>query len=247
VRKVPLFNLSRRTNALGEHLEIPVSWEAAWGVCTHWLGRGFQGCPKPQWLVYAADEMMDSRDAQGNSHFHMWIEDYLKTTDDPAHSALLANFSKENWQWAMLKDTSFPANTARRIRAAPSRKPSCSRLRPASTSLRTAYGRLREGPPPVPRDPDRTAGRTRDLEVENMYYWLTYPDPWGKVVSWTSGTISSTWSTRQTATTRPPAGRSVHWEKYGLKEIADEMEKVNMLPPEGGTPGCCPQGDPFDR
>jgi hypothetical protein len=94
-----------RTNALGEHLEIPVSWEASWGVCTHWLGRGFQGCPKPQWLVYAADQMLDSRDSQGNSHFHLCLEASDPPGADPAHRRSIAGLSWGNRRWAPMKDT----------------------------------------------------------------------------------------------------------------------------------------------
>ena len=36
------------------------------------------------------------------------------------------------------------------------------------------------------------------------------------------------------------------WEKAGLKDIADEMEKLGMLPPEGGTPGYIRKECPFD-
>ena len=238
-----------RTNAMGEHLDIPVSWEASWGVCTHWLGRGFQGCPKPQWLIYAVDQMLDSRDSQGNSHFHMWIEDYLKTVDDPAHSKITAEFSAENRRWATMKDTLVsceyctpdpgrPDQEVQLFKAATGIDVTLDQLMDVCEKSRLIYRAILM----------RNAGRTRDLEVENCYYWLTYPDPWGKIVTWdewndlvdlvyeVNGFDKATgWPFRST------------WEKYGLKDIADEMEARGMLPPEGGTPGYTRKANPFDR
>jgi hypothetical protein len=33
-------------NRMGEERLTPVSWETSWGECSHWQGRGFQGCEK---------------------------------------------------------------------------------------------------------------------------------------------------------------------------------------------------------
>jgi aldehyde:ferredoxin oxidoreductase len=77
----------------------------------------------------------------------------------------------------------------------------------------------------------RNYGRTRDMEVREVLPMLIYPDADGKTVNeeeynhlvdnyyklrgWD---LKTGWPTRET------------YEKYGLKEIADELEVLGKLP-----------------
>ena len=94
-----------RFNEKGEQLDLPVSMEVGWGHCVHWTGRGYQGCPKPWWMVYMLGMMVDSRDNQNAGHFHQWIDEYKKYMDDPAHSEDMVKFAVKNEIIACLKDT----------------------------------------------------------------------------------------------------------------------------------------------
>jgi aldehyde:ferredoxin oxidoreductase len=77
----------------------------------------------------------------------------------------------------------------------------------------------------------RNNGRTRDIEVGEVYPILTYPDADGKTVTWEDfnylvdmyydqrGWDKATgWPTRET------------YERLGMSEIADEMAAIGKLP-----------------
>jgi aldehyde:ferredoxin oxidoreductase len=77
----------------------------------------------------------------------------------------------------------------------------------------------------------RNFGRDRAMEVNAIFPSLIYPDPRGETVSWEDfndlvdlyyecrGWDKDTgWPTRET------------WERYGLADIADDMERLNKLP-----------------
>jgi len=77
----------------------------------------------------------------------------------------------------------------------------------------------------------RNHGRTREQEVNEVFPILTYPDADGKVADWDDfnhlvdtyyekrGWDKKTgWPTRET------------YERLGLSDVADEMEKIGKLP-----------------
>jgi aldehyde:ferredoxin oxidoreductase len=83
----------------------------------------------------------------------------------------------------------------------------------------------------------RNHGRTRQMEVDEILPILSYPDPWGetceadewnelvdnyyRVRGWDQATG---WPTRET------------YEKWGLADVADELETTGKLPKLGYEP-----------
>lgn len=221
----------------GERLDIPVSFETGWGHCSHWLGRGFQNCPKTVWMAYMLNEMMDSRPAKHNGHLHMWVEDYAEMSRDPAHSQLLCEYALSAHLYSVLKDSLVscewktpnpgrPDQEAALFRAATGIPVTQQQLLDECMASRLRYRAILM----------RNYGRDRDMETAEVYPWMTYPDPWGDTATWDEWNdlvdlyyrrqgfdLATGWPYRST------------WEKYGLKEIADEMEALGKLPPEGRT------------
>lgn len=222
----------------GENLPIPMSHEAGWGQCTHWQGRGFQSCPKFEWLVYNVLCMVDTRDAVGSSHFHDWVEDYYQYQDDPAHSAHLAKTAARTACESEMKDSIITCDW---------RTPN-----PLWPDMETELFSIATGIDDVTREDIinvceasrllyrailmRGWNRDRALEIVEEYPMMQYPDPWGETCSWDDWNdfvdlfykengwdLQTGWPTRST------------WEKYGLKDVADEMELLGKLPPEGRT------------
>ncbi len=239
-------------NALGldgEPIEIPVSLEAVWGHCSHYHGRGFQGCKKESWLVYALICMADTRDAVPSGHFHDWADECEQYRDDPCHSELFANCVVRDEIRSHLKDSlvtcewrspnmGWPDMEARMFNAVTGLDVNMDDLYDASMAgFLLARAILM-----------RNHGRCRDMEVEAMYPYLTYPDICRERVTWDEWNdlvdlyykahgfdIATGWPFRST------------WEKYHLGDIADEMERLGMLPPEEGTTGYVRKANPFTR
>ena len=93
----------------------------------------------------------------------------------------------------------------------------------------------------------RNYGRCRDMEVETVFPFMTYPDPAGDTVTWDEWNdwvdlyyktigfdLATGWPFRST------------WEKAGLGDVADELDALGLVPPEGGTPGYVRRANPFD-
>lgn len=220
----------------GKALDIPVSWESSWGECAHWQGRGEGGCHKFDWVSYNLTDMIGSRDELGSAHMHDWVENYLSYKDDPCHSKALMLQTLANNRRAEMKDSLLlceykdpepcrPELEAEMYYAATGVKG----VTPEDMDYAADAGRLMERAIFI-----RTFGRTRDMEVEMMYPFMTYPDPYGETVDWeewndavdlfyeVSGWDKKTgWPTRET------------WEKYGLKDVADELESIGKLPDPG--------------
>lgn len=238
-----------RHNLMGKRLDIPVSWESTWGQSTHWQGRGYQACPKPWWLNYNANMMLDSRDSQGNGHMHMWAEDMFHLSEDPSHNEDLAKFGMQNDLRRMMKDSlvscewhvpddSLPDQEAWLYHAATGIDVTEQDIYDACETGRLLYRAILI----------RNHERTRDLEVENAYPIMTYPDPFNEVVTWDE------WNDYVDLVYKVNGfDRATGWpfrsvlEEYGLKEVADELEAIGKLPPEGGTPGYVRKANPFDR
>ncbi len=226
----------RFNSKTGERLDIPVSFEAGWGCSSHWLGRGYQGCPKPWWLIYALTWMIDSRDGSSSSHFHEWIDHYNLYKDDPSMYHELVKFMAENRRWQHLKESLLSCEWKTPDMGHPNMERD---LFEAATGIE---GVTEED---LMENAERSNllfrailmrndNRTREMEVAEMYPWLTWPDPNGERVTWDEWNdladmlyeeegwdLATGWPYRST------------WEKYGLKDIADEMEAIGKLPPEG--------------
>jgi aldehyde:ferredoxin oxidoreductase len=217
----------------GKQLDIPVSFELAWGHTYHWSGRGMQsGITKPGWVATALTSMVSSRDAQTISHHHDTFDHYLELKDDPCRSPLTAEAVVLAENKAQLKDS----------------VPCCDWQSPNLywPDMEANMFSVATGIPTTNEEMDASAERAnllfrailmrdtrrnREMEVNEIFPALQYPDSEGLTVDWDEwndlvdlyydarGWDRETgWPTRET------------WEKYGLEDIADEMEKISMLP-----------------
>lgn len=239
-----------RTNLDGEQLDIPVSLESGWGHCSHWQGRGFMGTPKWMWLANSLNILVSTRDSMSSGHFHGTPEEYKKFIEEGlTHSTTMVNRVIWNENKSILKDSVMCCEWQAPDLFWDSLE---SEMYQAATGLdismeelhaRADKGRLLQRAILM-----RNYGRCRDMEVESLYPFLTYPDPWGETATWdewndmvdtyytTAGwDLATGWPFRST------------WEKAGMKDVADELEAAGLLPPEGGTPGYKRKENPFPR
>lgn len=226
-----------RYNQEGKRLDIPVSLEFGWGHSCHWQGRGFQATPQWYWLASCITGMLDTRDCQGSGHFHDTPEHIREYRDDPEHSELLIRSIIENDENSEIKDSVttcewqapnlfWPEMEAELYTAATGLKTTRADLVEAAERSKLLYRAILM----------RNFGRDRELEVKEVFPYLTYPDPWEKVMTWDGWNdfvdlyykqrgwdLQTGWPTRSV------------WEAAGLGDIADEMETIGKLPPEGRT------------
>ena len=218
-------------------LDLPVNLEAGWGHCSHYQGRGFEGTPKYAWVIYNLVCMADSRDSVCNHHIHDWVENYVQYKDDPCHSPMMAKAVVKDEIYGMLKDSLVTCEwkspnpgwanmESEMYNAVTGLNVTEEELYAAADSANLLYRAV------LMRD----FGRCRDMEAEEVYPFTRYPDPYGETCDWDEWTdavdlyyrergydLQTGWPTRST------------WEKHGLKEVADTMEKLGKLPPEGRT------------
>jgi len=223
----------RFSQMTGKRLDIPVSLETAWGHSYHWQGRGFEGTiNKVGWLATSLSLMLSSRDTQTNAHHHDTYPNYLLIRDDPCHSELLADGVIMNENKADIKDAVtccdwqspdlfWPDMESEMFTAATGIPMTFLELDDAAVRSRLLFRAILI----------RNHERTRDLEVGAIFPTMQYPDPFGETVSWQDwndlvdiyydrrGWDKKTgWPTRET------------YEKYGLKDVADELETIGKLP-----------------
>lgn len=227
-----------RTSADGKPLELPVSIELGWGQSAHWTGRGTQGTPKWLWILNSLMFMTNTRDpiASGHAHALPWQLDKFYE-EGPSKSQTLLELEIKNERDSIIKDTItacewqspnplWPEQELEMYRAATG----------IDMTLEEFYNMAEKGRLLFRAILIRNHGRDRDLEVPQCYPNMTYPDPRGETATWDEWNdivdnyytlngwdLATGWPTRST------------WEKYGLKDIADEMEKLGKLPPEGRT------------
>ncbi len=236
-----------RYNLEGVNLDIPVSMEAGWGHSVHWQGRGFEQCAKWAWIVNTISCMIDARDAVCNQHMHDKVENFLQYKDDPAHSRLLAQVAIFNDTRGELKDSlvtcewkspnlGYDDQEADMFNAVTGLNVTQQDLFDAAEQ-----GRLLERAIYM-----RNFGRTRDMEVEEVYPILTYPDSDCQVMTWDEWNdfidlyyeergwdLQTGWPYRET------------WENACLKDVADELEKLGMIPQKGTA--YTRKANPFNR
>lgn len=240
----------RYNTVTGEQLDIPVSFESGWGECSHWQGRGFQGCHKFEWLCVSLTNMAGSRDEICGQHFHDWVENWKQYKDDPSHSALFMKNVIHNNQLGELKDSLllceyksptpyWPDMEVEMYRAATGRDDATTE----ELYCAAERGRLLERAIFM-----RNHNRVRDMEVEEMYPYLTYPDPFGEVMTWNEWNDavdlyyeSEGWD-RKTGWPR----RSV-WEEHNLADVADELERLGKLPAENNSDEYIRKANLFSR
>jgi aldehyde:ferredoxin oxidoreductase len=224
----------RTSQRTGNQQIIPISLESAWGHCCHWAGRGFQGANDIVcWLPIAMELMTSTRDAQTNTHHHDSFEYYLECRDDPCHNPRVASSTIFNEHSSELKESlmscefQLPAVFDRDIER--DMYEAATGISMTHEEIFLAAERLKNLCRAILI---RNYGRTRELEVGQVYPILTYPDADGKTVSWEDfnnlvdmyydgrGWDRETgWPTRET------------YEKLGLKEVADQLDALGKLPP----------------
>ena len=217
----------------GLRLDIPISLETAWGHSYHWQGRGFEGTiNKPGWLATSLELMIVTRDIQTIAHHHDTYDNYSQIKDDPCHSQTLIDGVIMNVLKAELKDSVTCCDwqspnlfwtdmEAQMFQAATGYPMTEEALNQAAWRSHLLFRAILM----------RNFGRNREMEVNAIFPTMQYPDPYGETVSWEDwndlvdllydgfGWERKTgWPYRET------------WEKYGLKEIADEMAELGMLP-----------------
>ena len=224
-----------RTSArTGQRNIIPISLETAWGHCCHWAGRGFQGSNDIAcWLPIAIELMTSTRDAQTNTHHHDTWDWFLDVRDDPYNNPRMAESIVYNENCAELKEslmscefqlpTVFDRGTteAEMYEAATGLRMTPEEIYLAAERIKNLFRAILI----------RNHGRTRELEVGEVYPILTYPDADGKTAGWDDfnrlvdmyydrrGWDKATgWPTRET------------YERLGLFQVAEEMESIGKLP-----------------
>jgi aldehyde:ferredoxin oxidoreductase len=217
----------------GKHLDIPISFASAWGYSYHWHGRGFQGSiDMAAWLPAILALMTSTRDSQSDTHIHDTYDYFRAVREEPwqnpltAQSAIMNENKAElkesltscDWQlpnlyWSSLEAEIFNMATGMNL--------SEEEITNAAERIKNLFRAILI----------RNYGRTREMEVNEVLPMLTYPDADGKTVSkeeynylvdnyyrlrgWD---LKTGWPTRAT------------YEKYGLKEIADELELLGKIP-----------------
>jgi len=217
----------------GLQLDIPISWESAWGHCFHWQGRGYQGINHAAAYLPATLLLMtNTRDAQTNSHIHDTIQYMHEVEDDPCHNVRTAVCAVVNEDKAELKES---VTTCDWQCPNPYWTDMETEMLYAATGLKYTEEELdvvaKRGKNLFRAILMRNHGRTRQIEVDEVYPALSYPDCEGVTTSredyealvdhyyslrgWD---LKTGWPTRET------------WVKTGLADIASEMEKLGLLP-----------------
>ena len=240
--------ISYRThNRDGEVRPIPVSWEASWGECSHWQGRGFQGCEKNIWVSINILNMIGSRDEANGAHSHDQYENYLQYRDDPCHHPLMVDATVYNIRRNEIKDSLLLCEF---------KTPDPGRPNMELDMFKAATGVQLTGEE-IDHIADRGKiieraifmrdhARTRDMEIIQVYPWMTFPDPWGDTVTWDEWNdfvdmfytdrkwdLETGWPTRAA------------WEDVELDDIADFFEKEGKIPVANSNYVRKP--NPFDR
>ena len=237
-----------RYNLEGKRLDIPVSLEEGWGHSAHWAGRGFEATHKAAWICNSLQLMVSSRDAQTLAHTREKYTDFLQYKDNPSENPMMAKCQLVTDVYGEIKDCLvscewalhnpyWPNAEADIFEAATGVHWTAEELFDAGVRVKQLFRAIQM----------RNFGRDRNMEVEEIYPFLTFPDPWEETVTWDEWNdcvdlyykelgwdLQTGWPTRET------------WERYGLKEIADDMEKLGKLPPDGRT-AYTRKANPFDR
>ncbi|MBR2738730.1 MAG: aldehyde ferredoxin oxidoreductase [Lachnospiraceae bacterium] len=230
----------RFSNELGgERLDLPVSLEGGWGQSVHWQGRGYEGAVEmPTWLAANFIRMTSSRDSNTVEHFHSRIEYHAEAMADPYHSPGLIKSIINVQNNAEIKDSVmscewqsphpwWPTMEAEMYAAATGYPMTAEELYDAAYRSKLLMRAIFI----------RNHGRTRRMEIEQVWRVMVIPDSWNQTADWQQwnefvdllyderGWDRETgWPYRET------------YEKYGLKDVADEMEALGFLPERPAEP-----------
>jgi aldehyde:ferredoxin oxidoreductase len=223
----------RYSNLIGKRLDIPISFDSAWGYSYHWNGRGFQGTIDiTAWLPIALMLMTSTRDTQSNSHFHDTYDYMCKVKDNPCYNPLTAQSAIYNehkaelkesltscdWQLPDVYDNSIEAEI---FNIATGFNLTEKEMDDAAERIKNLFRAILI----------RNYNRNREMEVNEVFPMLLYSDSDGKTVDSDSFNhlvstyyrlrgwdVETGWPTRET------------YERLGLKEVADELESLGKLP-----------------
>lgn len=216
-------------------LPLPVSMETAWGHSFHWQGRGFEATiTKPTWLASTIELMTSTRDMQTIEHVVGEMSKYAEIEKDPYHSQDLVDIIIYNETKGELKDSVtccefqspeiwWPDMEAEMYEAATGYPLTKEDLDEAAVRSKLLFRAILM----------RNHGRTRAMEVDAVWPGISIPDQYGEVADWDgfNDLVDRYYETRGWDKETSWPYRST-WERYGLADIADEMEKLGKLPAE---------------
>jgi aldehyde:ferredoxin oxidoreductase len=235
-------------NRDGVECLTPVSWETSWGEPSHWQGRGFQGCEKNIWVLMNIMHMIGSRDEACGAHTHDRYENYLQYKDDPCHHPLMVDAAVYNIRRNEMKDSLLLCEY---------KCPDPGRPDMELDMYRAATGAKHATAEDIDHLADRGKiieraifmrdhDRHRDMEIAQVYPWMTFPDPWGDTVTWDEWNdfvdlfyadrkwdLQTGWPTREA------------WEDVELDDIADFFEQAGKLP--AANPNYVRKPNPFQK
>jgi aldehyde:ferredoxin oxidoreductase len=217
----------------GKRIEIPISYESAWGHCYHWSGRGFQASIDiTAWLPIALELMTSTRDAQTVTHHHDTAEHYLAVQEEPWRDRRIAQSAIRNENKTEIKDSVTSCDwqspdvfwkemECEIYEAATGVKLTVEDMDRYARKLKNLFRAI------IIRDFERN----RDMEVNEVMSFLKYPDPYGRTVTeeeWNClvdlyyeerGWDKETgWPFKET------------YEECGLDCVIPELDSVNKLP-----------------
>lgn len=217
----------------GKRIDLPVSLEAAWGQSVHWQGRGFEGAiEKPTWLAMSLINMVSTRDAQTVEHFHAKYDHHDEAVADPYHCPHTIDAIMHTQNAAEIKDSVmscewqspdlwWPTMEAEMYAAATGYPMTEQELDEAACRSKLLFRAI------LIRD----HGRCRRQEIESIWRILCVPDSNDEVADWESWNemvdlyyeargwdLETGWPYRET------------YERYGLADVADEMERCGLVP-----------------
>ena len=217
----------------GKRTDLPVSLEAAWGSSMHWQGRGYEGSvEKPTWLAACMNNMMNTRDAQTVEHFHCKFDYHAEAVADPYHAPHLIEAIVEVQNNAEIKDSVmscewqspdpwWPEMESLMYQTATGYEMTPEELHDAAFRSKLLFRAILI----------RNYGRTRRKEVEQEWRVTQIPDVWNDIADWQQFNemidlvyeargfdLETGWPYRET------------YEKYGLKDVADELDALGLLP-----------------
>lgn len=217
----------------GKQLDIPILLETAWGDMFHWQGRGYQSAIDiTGWVPSSLQLMLSSRDTQTVAHFHATWDYYMAVKDDPYHNRLVPQTVIECEDREIVKDSFTSCEWAapnhywetmecEMYEAATGNSMTLEEMTEMAVRARLLFRAILI----------RNSERTREQEVNAVYPGLTYPDSVGLTTKWEdwNDLVDLYYEERGWDKKTGWPGREVY-EKYGLKDVADEMESFGKLP-----------------
>ena len=238
---------NRWSTATGEQLDVPVSLLMAWGYSTHWLGRGFQGGNESQALMVSLQTMVSTRDTASNSHQHTPVEDFVLLNEDPYHNPHMAKCAEVTDVYSDIKESYLGCEWSHHR---PYHKTDEHRLFNAATGYSLTKEELfdcgRRIKNLVRSMQIRLYGRTRDVEVEEIYPHMSFPNYQGWAPSWDEyNDAVDLWYDQLKWDRATGWPKRSTYERLGMKDIADDMEARGLLPAEEGDPTYVRKTSPF--